>query len=112
MLSRNLEKIKEYYLEHEPFTDENNTPEYPCCKNEEDQKWFENRFIELGAIPKSEMVEGCTYVGACRNASFATWKGEYFEYERYKFGIRFKEKINHFQDDDGYDVFVPVKKID
>ena len=32
-----------------------------------------------------------------------------FVYERYKFGDTFDEEINHFEDDDGYDLFVPIK---
>jgi hypothetical protein len=40
------------------------------------------------------------------------WDGEKFTYQRYKFGFTFPEKINHFQDDDGYDLFVPIKKIE
>ena len=32
------------------------------------------------------------------------------EYDRYKFGFTFKEKINHFEDDNGYDLFVPLRE--
>jgi len=62
-------------------------------------------------IPKSELVEGNTYKGKCRNAEEAVWMGDKFEYDRYKFGSVFKETINHFEDDDGYDVFVPMEVI-
>jgi len=61
-------------------------------------------------IPKSELVVGRTYPGYCRNASEAVWKENgKFEYSRHKFGHTFPEEINHYEDDDGYDVFVPVK---
>ena len=60
-------------------------------------------------IPKSELEIGEKYTGICRNSWIATWNGEKFEYERYKFGDRFTEEINHYEDDDGYDVFVPIK---
>ena len=63
-------------------------------------------------IPKSELVEGETYRGTCRNAANAVWKGNHFEYQRYKFGSWFTDTINHFEDDDGCDLFVPVKVID
>lgn len=33
-----------------------------------------------------------------------------FVYERYKFGFTYKDSVNHFQDDDGYDLFVPIKE--
>ena len=64
-------------------------------------------------IPKSELVVGQEYPGHCRNASSATWDGDKFHYERYKFGVTFDETINHYEDDndDGIDVFVPIKEI-
>lgn len=64
---------------------------------------------DIYVIPKNELVVGETYSGECRNASEAVWNGEKFTYDRYKFGTWFKENINHFEDDDGYDVFVPMK---
>ena len=66
---------------------------------------------DIYVIPKNELVEGETYSGECRNASEAVWNGSKFTYDRYKFGTWFKEDINHFEDDDGYDVFVPMQII-
>jgi hypothetical protein len=66
--------------------------------------------IRCGAIPKSQLEVGATYIGSCRNANEAIWNGFQFEYIREKFGSVFKEKINHFEDDNGYDLFVPIKK--
>ena len=60
-------------------------------------------------IKKSELVEGQTYKGICRNADKAIWNGNQFVYTRRKFGTEYSEKINHYEDDDGYDVFVPIK---
>ena len=65
--------------------------------------------IFVNAIPLHLLETGKTYIGFCRNASEAVWLGDKFEYMRTKFGSTFTEKINHFQNDDGYDVFVPVK---
>lgn len=62
-------------------------------------------------ISKSELAEGREYQGNCRNSNHAMWNGKRFEYYRYKFGSWYKEEINHFEDDDGYDVFVPMKII-
>lgn len=62
-------------------------------------------------IPKSELVVGQEYPGYCRNASRATWDGKRFHYTRNKFGCEFEEKINHYEDDNGMDVFVPIKEI-
>lgn len=64
----------------------------------------------LRAIPKEELVIGQYYLGECRNASIARWDGKHFVYTRHKFGGTYEETINHYEDDDGYDVFVPVMK--
>ena len=62
-------------------------------------------------ISKKDLVVGEKYSGICRNASEAVWNGKVFEYKRYKFGFYYDEDINHYEDDDGYDVFVPFEKI-
>jgi len=62
-------------------------------------------------IPKSELVFGKVYEGECINADEAKWGDGKFVYERYKFGHRYEELINHFEDNDGYDVFVPMEII-
>ena len=63
-------------------------------------------------IPKSKLIVGQTYHGICRNTSKAVWKENgTFEYIRCKFEDTFPEEINHYEDDDGYDVFVPIKII-
>lgn len=62
-------------------------------------------------IPKKELVIGKTYNGFCRNASEAVWNGKVFTYKRYKFGDTFDEDINHYEDDDGYDLFIPMEII-
>lgn len=107
-----IQRLKEAYEGSEPFTDPDCMPDFPIADREEDRKWFEDKFIELGAIPKSQLVVGANYLGNCRNASKAKWLGDRFEYQRYKFGFTYSEYINHFQDDDGYDVFVPIKKLE
>lgn len=62
-------------------------------------------------IPKSELVLGCMYKGTCRNASMAVWDGRKFIYERHKFGDTYNEYICHPDDDDIYDVFVPLTEV-
>ena len=63
------------------------------------------------AISKSELIPDKEYEGVCRNASKATWSGKKFIYKRHKFGTTYSEEINHYEDDDGYDVFVPIEYI-
>ena len=62
-------------------------------------------------LPKTELVNGATYEGRCRNASQAIWRAERnaFEYRRYKFGHWFNEDAPHPDDGYGYDVFFPFK---
>lgn len=81
----------------------------PCCQNKDEEKFVQDTLIAHGAIPLDKLEVGKTYIGDCRNAGEAVWLGDKFEYQRYKFGYTFPEKINHFQNDDGYDVFVPIK---
>lgn len=64
---------------------------------------------EIEVITKNELEIDKEYFGNCRNSSTAIWKGEHFEYQRYKWGTYYTDEINHYEDDDGYDVFVPVR---
>lgn len=76
--------------------------------NENISDYINNHFIP---IPKKDLIIGNTYDGECRNADKATWNGKTFTYLRYKFGYAYMENINHYEDDDGYDVFIPIKQI-
>lgn len=100
------------YLENmEPFTDVDSIPDVPKMDTPEDyEKYVVKNFIRCGAIPKNQLEVGEVYYGHCRNASEATWDGIHFIYIRHKSGFTYPEIINHFQDDDGYDLFVPIKK--
>lgn len=99
------------------FFKELNTPlnqleiDIPLCSKEDYENIVIPALLRCGAIPKEKLELGCEYEGHCRNSDTAIWRGEYFEYVRYKFGDTYIEKINHFEDDDGYDVFVPYKKL-
>lgn len=81
----------------------------PKPLNKEEEIFIQDTLINNGAIPLHNLEVGKTYVGFCRNASEAIWQGEKFVYQRYKWGTTYPEEINHFQNDDGYDVFVPVR---
>lgn len=105
-------KLLEYWKNRtEKFTTIEKIPEVPVVEKEDYKNIIVPAFIRCGAIPKSQLEIGEQYIGSCRNASIATWFGEEFEYTRYKFGDSFKEKINHFEDDNGYDLFVPIGKV-
>lgn len=102
-------RIKRFLCEMEPFTD--NIPDIPRMETPEDyQEYVVKNFIRCGAIPKKDLIIGKTYIGDCRNASEAIWNGKVFVYKRTKFGHTFNEEINHFEDDDGFDLFIPIKE--
>ena len=81
----------------------------PQCENKEEELFVQEGLIKHGAIPLDKLEVGKTYIGCCRNAGEAVWMGDHFVYQRYKFGFTFPEKINHFQNDNGYDLFTPIK---
>jgi hypothetical protein len=64
-------------------------------------------------IPKKDLVDQAVYAGTCRNANQAIWSASdnCFIYNRDKFGSTYAETINHPEDDDGYDLFLPTKKL-
>ena len=69
---------------------------------------------KAGMLPLSTMEDGGYYLGFCRNSFIAKWSAEYscFFYWRVKFGSTFLESINHPANDENYDIFIPLKKID
>lgn len=104
------QSIIDYFNNMKPFNDTDNIPDIPIIDEETYNNVIIPNLIRCGAIPKDKLVKGKTYIGTCRNTSEAIWLGDKFEYIRYKFGCTYPEKINHFQNDDGYDVFVPLKE--
>lgn len=86
---------------------------YPHFKSKEEQIDHVDKMINVGAIPVHDLEIGCTYQGICRNSSTAVWDGEKFTYIRYKFGFTYPEEIEHFENEtEGYDAFIPYKKLD
>ena len=101
--------VLEYWKNRKPFKNEDDIPSIPIVKKEDYDNIIIPNIIRCGGIPKDELIVGKTYIGDCRNANEAVWNGKVFTYMRTKFGTTYPEDINHFQDDDGYDVFVPIK---
>jgi len=65
-----------------------------------------------GVLKKDELKINSYYFGKCRNANVAMWTGIEFIYMRYKFGSYYVAHINHLSDDNGYDLFVPIKEVE
>ena len=95
----------------ESFNTIDEIPDIPILENKDDyQEIVVKNLIRCGAIPLDQLEVGARYEGTCRNASEAVWNGRQFEYKRYKFGDWMDARINHFQEDDGNDLFVPLRK--
>lgn len=105
-------KWLEYYDKLDNKISKDFQPSIPKVSKEEYNTIVIPNLIKWGAIPKSKLIIGKTYKGYCRNASEAIWLGDKFEYDRYKFGTTYKETINHFEDNNGYDLFVPYKELE
>ena len=95
-----------------PFQSPDDIPDLPMPESHEEwQDFFVPILIQRGAIPKKDLIKDRHYVGSCRNADKALWNGEKFVYIRHKYGRFYPEEINHFEDDDGFDLFVPIKMV-
>lgn len=102
----------EFFNNLKPFETVDDIPDIPIIKDKNlYEKVIVENFIRCGAIPKDKLIVGKTYLGNCRNTDKATWNGKCFVYNRYKNWSYYEDEINHFQDDDGHDLFVPIKQL-
>lgn len=104
-------RIKEIWNNLPKFETPEDVPEIPTTNPEEHKNFYVPRLIKAGAIPKAELVDGQCYLGEHRRAKIAKWKAQenVFEYWRHKFNCVYKDECNHFEDDDGFALFVPIK---
>ena len=79
-------------------------------RGEDYQKYIIPALIRCGAIQKKDLEVGKVYYGDYRNANIGLWDGKQFEIERFKFGHMMKDKCYHFEDDDGFALFVPLRE--
>ena len=105
---------KEYWSGIKPFENEHDIPDIPVCRTDEERIFYKDvivpNLIRCGAIAKKNLEIGSWYVGDTRNTIRAKWNGTEFEYVRFKWGNSFWDTINHFEDDNGYAIFIPIKK--
>ena len=66
---------------------------------------------EYAIMPLEEMVTGRVYKGSCRNAEYAYWTGEHFLHIRYKFNMDYIEEIDHAENEEYHDVFLPFEEV-
>lgn len=100
-------RVKEYWKTRGPFKDKNDIPELPKVDKTEWEEFYIPRIIELGAIPKKDLIVGEYYIGNHRCTDIAKWNGKVFEYWKWEF-FPIEDECNHFEDDNGYSLFVPI----
>lgn len=104
-------RIKNYWENEIPkFVNPEDVPDLPQVDKLEWQEFYVPKLIECGAIPKKDLINGQVYIGNHRNTTVARWNQETnkFDHMRYKFGWM-KDVCNHFEDDDGFTLFVPIR---
>lgn len=69
-----------------------------------------NELYRKGIIPKKNLKKNIYYKGKCRNATVSLWNGFEFVHMRNKFGSYYIDSVNHIEDDNGYDLFVPLRE--
>jgi hypothetical protein len=101
-------RVKEYWENLPKINTPRDVPELPSVDIQEWKDYYVPKLIEAGAIPKKDLVEGQYYIGEHRNAQVAKWNGKEFVYMRTKFKYVFEDTCNHFEDDDGFALFIPI----
>ena len=95
-----------------PFKTIDDIPEFPRYDSEEEYHDLIEAYKNAGAIPKEKLINGAYYLGQSRSTNVAQWfPKDGFNYMRHKLGESFVDTINHFEDDNGYDLFIPLKLI-
>lgn len=103
----------EYWKNLQDFKcDPDNVPDLPVTDITTWNTLIIPKLIECGAIPKKDLIIGKKYLGSCRNSDYGVWNGLTFTYKRCKFGTYYTDEINHFEDDDGHDLFIPLMLLD
>jgi len=99
------QELYNYWMELKPFQKAKDVPALPVMND-----FYNQRLIELGAIPKDKLEDGKWYYGEYRNSNFGKWndKTQKFDHYRWSFGLQ-TDDCNHFQDDDGFALFVPLR---
>ena len=88
-------------------------PTLPRVEEQEWKEFYVPRLIKAGAIPLVELQDGAVYEGDHRCGKVARWHEEKqeFEYPDWEFNVKTTARCNHFENDDGFALFVPLKKV-
>lgn len=104
------QRIREYWGNLPKLNNPEDVPTLPRVDEQEWKEFYVPKLIAAGAIPKKDLIHGQIYIGEHRNTTIARWNADTnkFEHMRYKFGWM-KDECNHFEDDDGFALFVPIR---
>lgn len=104
------QRVREYWMNLPKLNNPEDVPTLPRVDEQEWREFYVPKLIAAGAIPKKDLIHGQIYIGEHRNTTIARWNADTnkFEHMRYKFGWR-KDECNHFEDDDGFALFVPIR---
>jgi hypothetical protein len=105
-----VKKERERWKTLKRFNEPNDIPPIPVVDNEEYTEFFIPKIIELGGIPKKDLIDGEYYVGKHRCTRIAKWnkKDNVFNYWKFEFAPCWDD-CNHFEDDNGFALFVPLR---
>ena len=103
-------KLKEYWEKLPKLDNPEDVPTLPRVDEKQWKEFYVPKLIEAGAIPKKDLIDGQIYIGEHRNTTIARWNQETnkFDHMMYKFGWIIDD-CNHFEDDDGIALFVPIR---
>ena len=93
------------------FENPEDVPQIPQCPKDEYYEFYAPRLIGAGGIQKKDLIDQQIYIGNHRRCTIAKWDAptNKFMYWRNKFGCIFIETCCHFEDDDSYALFVPIR---
>jgi hypothetical protein len=111
-LNREIERekyLKEVWENLKPIKTRNDILTLPRVDEDAWRNYYVPKLIAAGAIPKKDLVDGEYYVGDHRCTGIAKWNQglNVFEYWKWKF-FPMWDDCNHFEDDDGFALFVPI----
>lgn len=104
-------RLIDYFNSLGEFEFESDIPPIPNV----DVEFYNNNILpnllRCGAIDKKNLIINKMYKGSSKLSKEAMWKGNFFIYIVDKWGTQSIKKINHFQDYNGGDIFIPIEEI-
>lgn len=107
----NSVKLRQIWDSLNKFESENDVPDLPITSTKDWKDYYIPKLIELGATPKKNLKHGNFYIGDHPKTNIARWNSITSKFEFWdKDQINTISECNHFEDDDGHILYVPLKK--